>query len=247
MAINVNVDSINKMNIILNDGDCSDVLFDNICDILREDGLVFTVTKEEIDINQNSSLIISLDQQYSSGAETIIFAPYNNTRLGYSDSLALSMKSAFLNYGVVANKILCGKVGYREDNNGIISNSIPTITEESIDSNYDSSFVVISLGTQVSDAEIIAKSIESGLARQSYYIDNYDAKADLIYRSTAGESVKAVAEYFNSSAEELSSFNNLINRNILESQAIINPNIKSMIPFYENEDFYLEKNNTKVL
>ena len=55
------------MNIILNDGDCSDILFENVCNILKDFGLDFGTTNKGEDINHNNSTVISLDQQYSSG------------------------------------------------------------------------------------------------------------------------------------------------------------------------------------
>jgi len=245
MSQTINIDSINEMNIILNDGDCSDILFENVCNILKDFGLDFGTTNKGEDINHNNSTVISLDQQYSSGLETIIFAPYNNTRLGYSDSLALALKASFKNNGIEANKILCGKIGYREDDNGNITNLIPTITEELIDANYDTSFVVISLGTQANDCELIAKSIIEGLARQKLFLDNDDNKTDLIYRSNAGEFVKDVAAYFGSTNEELLKYNTIANREVLESQAIINPNIRFIDYFSDTEEIHINHHHYK--
>ena len=244
MSQTISINLINEMNIILNDGDCSDILFENICNKLQNDGLDFTITNNGELINQNNSVVISIDQQYNSGSETLIFAPYNNTRLGYSDSLAIAMQTGLREQGIVASKILCGKKGYREDENGNVSYTVPTLTEELIDGNYDTSFVVISLGTEANDYETIADGIKSGLARQRYYLDNYDAKSDLIYRATAGESVRDVAAYFGSTTDELFKYNTIANRDVLESQTVVNPNIENMSIFSDLEEIEIE--NSKV-
>lgn len=237
----VSLDDINDMKILLNDGDCSDSFFNAVCSKLRDDGIKFSVTKNNKNIDGDNGVLITLDQQYSSGADTIIFAPYNNTRLGYSDSLALSMRAAFDQNGFMGNKIVCGKVGYREDNNGNVVSLIPTETEESLDEDSDISFVTLSFGTQNINAEWVAKSIENGLARQKYFLENYDTASDLIYRASSNDSVEIIADYFRSDTDSFIEFNNIsIEQPLLESQTIINPNVGDMVVFDRDSEFNID-------
>lgn len=240
-STDISLDEINNMNIIINDSDCSDNFFGEVCDKLIDDGIVFNTTTGCENIVGDSNVVITLDQQYSSGSDTIIFAPYNNTRLGYSDSLALSMQAAFKQNGFLGNNIVCGKIGYREDENGNVTSIIPTETEEVLEADSDTSFVTISFGTQNVNSEWVAKSIENGLARQKYYLDNYDSGSDLIYRASADDSIEIVADYFNSDIGELSLFNGLTTQSVLDSQTIINPEAARMEVFNQNSQFSIDE------
>ena len=245
-SLEIDCDDINRLNIILNDHDCSDAFFEEICQNLENDGIVFQTTKSNQAVNQGNSTVITLDQQYSSGSSTLIFAPYDNTRLGDSDSLAISMQTAFQQNGFFANDILSGKVGFREDSEGNVSGIVPTDTEEAIDSTTDTSFITISLGTHNVNAELVAKSIESGLARQSYYLDNYYSQTDLLYRAKAGEAVEVVADYFGTTVHDLTQCNHLSDLDTLDAQTVINPIVQEMNAFNKNIEFSVAKSNTKV-
>lgn len=240
---NVSVNDINMLNIIIDDSDCSDNFFDEICKILSDDGLKFKVSKNGNGVNVGNSVVITLDQQYSSGFESIVFAPFDNARVGESDALALSIQSAFKNINLSTGNISCGKVGYRISDDGNVSNIVPTSTEEAIDENHDTSFVTISLGTQTIEPDDIAKCIENGLARYVCYINNYDSQTDLIYRSTDGESVEMVSNYFASTPESLSFANNLTNKETLDAQAIVNPVVKDLDVFNHRIDYSIIKDN----
>lgn len=242
----VSQNSINELNIIINDCDCSDTFFEDVCSKLYDGGLRFKTTKNNSDVNHANSVVITLDQQYSSGFDTLIFAPYDNTKIGDSDSLALAMQTSFKQGGLNADKILCGKVGYRVNENGDVSEVIPTETEEAIDLTHNTSFVTISFGTQNLDPEVVSQCIQNGLARYIYYLNNYDSHNDLIYRSTDGESVEMVAGYFNTSPELLIKKNKLENKIALNSQAIINPNSDSIIAFNPDISYKIERKVNKL-
>ena len=224
-TIEASIDEINDMNIILNDDDCSDTFFEDVVGHLKEDGLEFTVTSNCHDINQNNSTVITLDQQYSAGPGTVVFAPYNNAVVGHSDSLALSMQAAFEQNGFIADEISCGQIGYEVDEDGTIHSVVPTDTEREMDAGYDSSFVTISFGTDNQNAEWVAKSIENGLARQNNYLKTDDSQTDLIYRANPNDSVEDVANYFGTNVEQLSSFNNLNGTSFQEGQTVVNPSV----------------------
>lgn len=228
-----------SMNIIINDNDCSDSFFVEVCTLLNEDGIVFNTTRKCNGIDIDGSTVITLDQQYNSGNSTMIFAPFDNARTGYSDSLALSMQAAFNQNGLIINKLYCGKVGYYEDDNGNVNSFCPTETEQSIDSLSEVSFVTISLGTDCKNPKLIAEIIKNGLVRQKYYLDNYDKNTDLVYRASESDSLETVANYFSSDVKSLRTINNLKDNSFQDSQAIINPNIVGMPVFDKNSTFNL--------
>ena len=133
---NISSDEINDMNIIINDSDCSDKFFNDVCDVLIKDGIEFSTTKNCVDINKDNCTVITLDQQYSSGASTLIFAPYNNTRLGNSDSLAVAMKTAFDQNCFFVDNILCSQVGFEQDSLGNVRYNVATDTEKAIEDDH---------------------------------------------------------------------------------------------------------------
>lgn len=241
--ISISIDSINEINIIINDSDCSDTFFDDVCSYLSRQGLLFDITRNCVDIDEDDYTIITLDQQYNSGFGSLIYAPFDNTRLGDSDSLALAMKAAMEQEKIVVDDIISGRVGFRREENGNISTIIPTEAEEKIDSDKSTSFVTISLGTQNPSVEMVAKSILNGLMRQKYYLDNYDSHTDLLYRADAGEKVTIVADYFGATDQDLIEFNEINNAEALEAQTIINPDVKNIGAF--NPTIVFEKNTEK--
>lgn len=245
VVLEVSSDDVNNMNIIINDNNCSDVFFNNVCDVLREDGLEFTATSNNEGINQDNCVVVTLDQQYSSGEATLIFAPYDNTRLGYSDSLTICMQSAFLQNGFFADNLSAGKIGFRENDNGEVSCLIPTDTEEAINNSYDTSFVTISFGTSNVNATWVAKSIENGLARQVYYLNNFDSNTDLLYRSSENEDVDVVAKYFDSTAHDLDLYNNLKGNKSLNNQVVVNPRVCYMNVFNKNTQLKIDEVKTR--
>ncbi len=239
--VSITLESINDMHIIMNDSDCSNSFFDEVCSFLSNKGLNFDITRNSIDIDEDDYTIITLDQQYNSGAGIYIFSPYNNTRLGYSDSLALAFKASIEQKGILTDGILSGRVGFREENDGHISTMIPTEAEEKIDSDKSTSFVTISLGTQNITPEVMGQCIIDALMRQKYYLDHFDSQTDLLYRADTGEDVSIVANYFGSTVEELSEVNHLTDSHTLEAQTIINPDIRNIPSF--NSSTVFEMNN----
>ena len=244
-SVNMETSDLNNLNIIINDNDCSDAFFSDVCEQLREDGISFSTTQNGFDINQNNGTVITLDQQYSSGSSTLIFAPYNNARVGHSDSLALAMHCAFDQNGFVVDDLLCAKVGYEEDENGNVNYFVPTDTERSIDEGNDTSFVTISFGTQNVNAKWVAKSIENGLARQKYYLENYDKHSDLIYRASSSDSLDIVSEYFGAEPYRLRAFNHMPTAQFQDSQAIINPSVSEYDVFNRDSMFQIDGEKTR--
>lgn len=244
-STNISTEDVNNMHLILNDDDCSDTFFQGVVDQLREDGLSFEVTSGGEGINQNNSTIVTLDQQYSAGPGTIIFAPYDNARVGESDALALSMQAAFQQNGFFADDIICGKSGYQVDDDGNVQTTFPTNTEELIDEGYDSSYVTISFGTQNQNPEWVAKSIENGLARQNYYLKENNSQTDLIYRANSSDVIDNVAGYFGTDASHLKKYNHLDDGTFRDSQTIINPNVDGIASFDKTSMFQIDEAKTR--
>lgn len=245
--LEVSLDSVNDMNIIINDSDCSDSFFEDVCSYLSSYGLKFDITRNCIDINEEDCTVITIDQQYNSGYGSLIFAPFNNARLGYSDSLALAMKAAMEKNQIIVDDIMSGKVGFRKDENGEVSTLVPTESEEKIESDRNTSFVTISLGTQNTSAEVISRSILDALIRQKYYLEHYDSQTDLLYRANTGEDIDIIANYFSSSVADLLEVNELSDVNILEAQTIANPNVKGMVSFNSEYNFSLGEEKSKTI
>ncbi|MBR2828512.1 MAG: hypothetical protein IKE70_04710 [Bacilli bacterium] len=233
----ININDLNQMNIVINDNDCSDLFFQDLCDELEKNGLQFQVTKGDHNLPVEG-IVITIDQQYSSGSNSFVFAPFSNTRFGFSDSLALSLRSGMMENGCSVN-LVGGKVGYQVDDFGNVSTLVPTSTEEKIPENNDISFATISIGTEKVSADLLAKSILSGLARQKYFLENEDTQTDLIYRANLGESVEDVAHYFGVSQESLISYNRLPDKSVLNSQTIINPGIEKMDVFHPESKYFV--------
>ena len=235
--ITCSIEKLNENNIIINDSDCSDSFIEKISSELEEKGLQFRKTKNCEDVNYDGTIVITLDQQYASGSDTVIFAPFNNTRLGNSDALALGMEASFKKHGFPVKGILCSQVGYIQDKKGNVSNTKPTDTENAIDGNNDASFVTISFGTVNADASVVANCIIEGLARQQHFVENYDSGNDLIYCANSDNKIEVVANYFDSDISELKNFNNIKNNTFVESQPIINPKVGKIDSFNEKMTF----------
>lgn len=224
------IDSINSMNIVFYDNNCGNSLFKEIIDRLRSDKIDISVAKSSDDLNCNNATIIALDEQYNAGQETIIFAPYNNTRVGFSDSLAIAIYLGFVQEGVPVQKIQCGQRGLISSDGKSI-NIGPTSTEELISDGCDSSFITISFGTEKPKPDDIVTCIEAGLIRQAIYLNSDDHQTDLIYRASSEDEVSTVSDYFGTSVEKLREFNNLNSTGFEDSQTVINPYVSEMSAF----------------
>ena len=97
--INVSLNEINEMNIIFNNSECSEKFMESIYTKLDNDGIKYNVSKKNNNIDVDNSVVITLDQLYMSGPNTLVIAPYENDRLGNSDALAIAANTAFYEKG----------------------------------------------------------------------------------------------------------------------------------------------------
>ncbi len=226
-AVNVSIGDINKLGIIINDGDCSDNYIESVCQCLDDAGIVYTFSRNGDNVNHDNSVVITLDQQYSAGNNAVFIAPFNNDGFENSDALAVSMKNSFDNSGIYNNGIYCGKRGYSESD-GIVNTRVPTETEKAIDSNINTSFVNICLGTDTPDAKDVSKCIINGLAKFYAYTNNKSNMFPLIYRTEQGDSYSSVAEKLGVSPYDLPEYNGN-DSDITLDTSIVNPNIPTVL------------------
>ena len=164
--------------------------------------------ENEKNINVNGAVVISLDQQYISGPGMAVIAPYENNRNGNSDALALAVSTGFDELGFLVSDIQCGKIGYKELEDGTVVEKIPTESEEAINANNDTSCVTICFGTNNTNPELVGKAIKLSLARYINYLSNENSFSDLIYRKEVGDSIENVASITgNSISNIIKSFN----------------------------------------
>ncbi|MDD5888977.1 MAG: LysM domain-containing protein [bacterium] len=220
-SINVSLADINNLNIVINDDECSNFLIEMICQKLDADGIKYSFTSQSENLDVADAVVITFDQQYIAGPKVSIIGAYSNDRSDNSDVLALAMDTAFRANGVDCAGIVCGRRGYRQDEEGI-STRIPTPTEDAIPYDTNTSFVTISFGTNALSGDDIANIIEEGFGRYVAYINTDDKKGDLIYRAQKNDTLESLAEKFGTTAFDVSKLNNLDNI-IPDDEAIINP------------------------
>lgn len=231
-SINVSLEEINSMNIIINDSNCREDFINKVCEKLDRDGIKYSYTKNGDDIDKDNTIVITLDQQYMAGPAAVIFAPLENDRNGNSDALALAAERAFYENGFLVDGIACGQMGFRENDNGTISERIPTQTEETISQDTNASFITISFGTQNTHAGLAAASIEATLTRYHSYIHGEFSNQDLIYCVEQGDNYDIIAQKFGVSKEVVENFNQTSDEVILlTGETIINPAVKEMRAF----------------
>lgn len=241
----VPISNINSYKVIIDDNDCSDVMFREICSYLSDQELQFVISRGGKDINYDNSIVVTIDQQYSSGDETKIFAPCDNTRGGYSDALALAMKASLEREYIRTDDIVCGKHGYHQDDDGVIHKYSLTETEKKISKINDSSFITVSLGTQCANAKEVAVAIKNGIARFIHYINSHSNAIDLIYRCNESDTLENIANYFNVTTSELVSNNHIKTNHFFDAQAIVNPGARNVDSFNPDINFSIDLTSSK--
>ena len=239
--IQLSLDDINRLNLVINDNECGNFFIEQICEKLIEFGVSFSFSNHENNLPLSNAVVVTLDQQYVSGPNISVIAPYYNKINSDSDTLALSMYAAFKSKGNGIDGIYCGRRGYRQSADGI-STRVPTPTEDSIADNATISFVTIAFGTTNQTIEDIASCILEGLARYVVYNNNNNNNDDLIYRASSNNSLDELANYFKCTSFEISNLNNIDNL-IPADEAIINPTRYGSIAFNQNIPVNIQSEN----
>ena len=193
-AMNVSLEQVNDLNVIINNSNCSDSFVGDIIDELNDNGIKYTLTAREKDIDVNGAVVITLDQQYISGPGMVVLAPYENNRRGESDALALAMQTGFDERGFFVDEVQCGKMGYQQLDDGTVVKQIPSETEYAINPQNETSFVTLCFGTNNTSGKLVGKSIVLSLGRYVNYLSNENTNTDLIYRSEIGDTLDSVSE-----------------------------------------------------
>ena len=107
--IQLGLDDIKNLNLVINDNECGNFFIEQICEKLIEYGVSFNFSNHENNLPLNNAVVVTLDQQYVSGPNVSVIAPYHNKVNDTSDSLALSMHTAFKTKGIGVDGIYCGK------------------------------------------------------------------------------------------------------------------------------------------
>lgn len=237
-AVKGTVDEINNLNIIIDDGDCSDTFMEEVYNELENDGIKFKKSNKGNNINTDNSVVITLDQQYISGPGVLVIAPSNNNRDGNSDALALAMDTALYEKGFLTDGIECGIRGFREED-GKVVNRIPSKTEDSISKDKNTSFVTISFGTENINSELVVEAIENGLTRYNSYIQT-NSKEDLIYRAMDDDDINKYAEMFNTTAERIRLTNKITGEVVPVDTTVKNPRVDLIRQFNKSVPVDLE-------
>lgn len=242
--INISLEEVNGLNIIINDNDCREEFINSVCEELDKDGIKFTFTRNGENINVDNAVVITLDQQYMAGPATVVFAPLENARLGYSDALAISAQKAFYEKGFLVDGIACGQMGFRENNDGTISERIPTETEAVIGKDKISSFVTISFGTQNTHAGLTAAAIEATLTRYASYLKSNYEYEDLIYCVEDGQTYDDISYILGVDSDALDGYNETSDSSrLLVGETIVNPNVSLRREFDQHvpTNLYVDK------
>ena len=236
--IEVSKDDINSLNIIIHDCECSDAFIQQICQKLDENSIKHRFASHCQNIDEENSVVVTLDQQFISGPNMVILAPYDNYLSGNSDALALSCQAAFSQKGFHSDGIFCGKKGYKQimESNTILTR-IPTPTEEICCSKPNCSFVTICFGTENSDPNYVADTIVNALGRFSSYLKKNNTD-DLIYRADEADTLSELSEKYHTSISKLNVASGMEYDNYILplNQTVINPIVQnerefdSMIP-----------------
>ena len=243
-VMHVSLEDINSLNIIINDSDCSNTFFSEVCKHLQEDGLNFKITSDDMNIDSENAVVITLDQQYLAGPGVMVIAPYENNNTNNSDALALALDAGFDENGFNMEDICCGIAGYKETETGV-STRVPTSSEEKV--YKESSFATVTFGVTNANPKLVASSIESGLARYYSYTNDYDGgyyldndgnmvPYDLIYRIEASDDLDDVKEKIKDDKIE-------VKPGVLENQVVINSIVEDTTMFNKLApiNLYVEK------
>ena len=121
---------------------------------------------------------------------------------------------------------------------------MPPVVSSGTKKNQNSFFAIMMFQIKknfTSEYEFNSNKIYLELNDKKYYPT--DSNTDLLYRTDSGESIDVIAEYFNSDAHSLTSYNNIFGNTVYKPQVIINPNVNSMGVFNKNVELELEHKN----
>lgn len=223
----VSLEQINDLNIIINDNGCEDNFIDGVCKRLEENGIEYSFSQNNENINVDDSVVISIDQEYITdvkfehGIGAQIIAQYANNN-NDSDALAIAMGKCFSN-----TDVYCGKLQYTDLKD---AGRMPSSTESAIDKDKNTSQVTLCFAKDSwRTPSNVADNITEALGRfAAYKAENLDV--DLLVRAGGDcNSAWGLADRFNCTVDEVRKYNNMENPQL--DQTIFNPAIEKINAF----------------
>jgi len=205
--ISVSTDDINDLNLIVNDNDCGNAFFVDVCDYLEKQGLQFITSKQNDNLKYEDATIITLDQQMMSGEGITFIGPKQDGTANHSEALLKAMQVTFHSRGwdTVSE---AGIAEYQTLDNGEISYvTVPSPTE--VDSLDSSAQVTVAIGTTPDGytTQKIAEDLMLSLARYQDYLKNVSSYVQIDEGANSPHMQNDNSYYFNEQINNASSFN----------------------------------------
>lgn len=205
-VISVSTDDINDLNLIVNDNDCGNAFFVDICDYLEKQGLDFITSKQNDNLKYEDATIITLDQQMMSGEGITFIGPKQDGTANHSEALLKAMQVTFHTRGWDTTSE-AGIAEYQTLDNGEISYvTVPSPTE--VDSLDSSAQVTVAIGTTPDGytTQKIAEDLMLSLARYQDYLKNVSNYVQIDKNATGLHMQNDNSYYFNDQINNASSF-----------------------------------------
>lgn len=232
----VTVQDINDLNFVLCNDQCNPILFDKVVEKLSDAGIkVSTVNLEDNTLqDQLMANIITLDGHSYTGEGIVINGACLENH-NDSDTLALAMEAGLKNTGNEVVGVRLGVTEYGKD----VSERVPSRTEEL--KHNSSSFVMLSIGTNLNDVESLADGIFDGILRSTKAIEEMP-NADFLHLTSYTDTIDAMANTWDVDKEWLMDVNQIEANEILPKGSVLkNPMANRIDALNEKEAVHLAK------
>lgn len=205
-TVNVSIDDINQLGVILNDNDCGNSFFKNICSSLEEYGLEFEISNHNDNIQCDNATVITLDQQLSYGEETFLIGPCQDGTANKSEALLKATQVTFANRGWNTQS-LAGLQKYATGTDSdTVYTKVPSPTEENTPESSSQITIAIGTGGSFFSSEKIAEDVILSLARYQNYLDKESAYVEEEIDALAPHMKNDNSYFFNSQINNAKSF-----------------------------------------
>lgn len=178
----IDIEDINQLNIVINDNDCGDAFFQEVCENLETYGLEFTRSKNEETAKAENATVITLDQVYSTGPSVVLVGSRDDNAATKSEALLMACQSEMYRQGFDSVMVSGLKEFQQQEDGNVLCKKIASPTEEVVADS--SSFVTISFGTSNQSKSLVAKTIINALGRYDYFVSNNQDMITPIERET---------------------------------------------------------------
>lgn len=183
--LNIDMEDINQLNVVVNDNDCGDAFFSEVCEMLETYGLAFSHAKNDEVLASENATVITLDQLYSSGPNVVLVGSKDDNTANNSEALLMACQTEMYRQGFDSIMVSGFKEFQQQEDGNVLCKKIPTPTEELVADS--SSFVTISFGTSNDSEELVAKSIINALGRYDYFLKNNQAMVTPVEKQSTEE------------------------------------------------------------